>query len=88
MDTDGLAQVFGRLVGLRGDRRGLASSLEEVGALGGLGGDRQRLVEEAQRLLVGAERGRPLGGRPKRDARLGGERLRLGPSAASRWAAR
>ena len=46
--------------------------------LGGIGGDLERLLEERDRLLVRAERGRPLGRAPERDARLGGERIRLG----------
>ena len=56
--------------GLRGD---LAGPLEKFGRLRRIGRDRQRLAEEGHRLVVRAERDRPLGGAAQGDPSLPGE---------------
>ena len=51
--------------------------------------DRERLLEEGDRLVVRAERGRPLGGAAERDPRLRRQGVGLGARRRrSRWAAR
>jgi len=58
--------------------RGRDDARVELGPLGGIGGDLERLREERDRLLVRAEGGRSLGRPPERDAGLGRERIGLG----------
>ena len=71
-------EVLGGRVTARGHRL-TAGAVEQLGLLGGVRRDRERLLEELHGLVVRAEGGRPLGGPAERQARLAGERVRLGP---------
>ena len=51
----------------------------QVGAVAGVGRDREGLLVEPDRLIVSAERGRPLTGGTQRDSGLRGQRVSLGP---------
>ena len=70
------------LVPRRGHRRERGPFVE-LGALGGVRRDLDRLVEERHRLALRAQR-EARSAAPQRDAGLGGQRLRLGPSAGAR----
>ncbi len=58
--------------------------LVEAGDLGRVGGHRDRLAQVEDRLVRRRQRERALGGAPQGEARLGGDRIRLGPRLTGR----
>ena len=67
-----------RRVRQRGRHGGGRGPLQQRRALGGVGRDLERVLEVADRLLMGAEAGSPVRGGPQAHARLAGDRIGLG----------
>ncbi len=76
-ELDGPAQELLGLVVVGRRGRGLARPLQELGLLGRVGRDRERLAQEDDGLLVRAEGRGALGCGRQGDARLDGEGVRL-----------